>query len=204
MKMILKLLIVCVLCIVTVGILYVVGILIYASITEFKPAQIEELTTAKTSVQTIPTGKELSLLSWNIGYSGLGKEMDFFYEGGDMVQPKELQNNEYLKGIIDFASQNDSIDFLLFQEVDFDSKRSYYTNQSDLLHSILTNYYKIQTSIQRGFRSGFFLAIGIFISDLTALILAYFGATQFLGHDPRENFLFSIIGGSFRFLARKG
>jgi len=53
----------------------------------------------------------------------------------------------------------------------------------------------IQTSIQRGFRSGFFLAIGIFISDLTALILAYFGATQFLGHDPRENFLFSIIGG---------
>ena len=53
----------------------------------------------------------------------------------------------------------------------------------------------IQTSIQRGFRSGFFLAIGIFISDLAALILAYFGATRFLGHDPRENFLFSIIGG---------
>ncbi len=53
----------------------------------------------------------------------------------------------------------------------------------------------IQTSIQRGFRSGFFLAIGIFISDLTALMLAYFGATQFLGKDPRENFLFSIIGG---------
>jgi len=53
----------------------------------------------------------------------------------------------------------------------------------------------IQTSIQRGFRSGFFLAIGIFVSDLTALILVYFGATQFLGHDPRENFLFSIIGG---------
>jgi len=53
----------------------------------------------------------------------------------------------------------------------------------------------IQTSIQRGFRSGFFLAIGIFISDLAALILAYLGATRFLGHDPRENFLFSIIGG---------
>jgi len=53
----------------------------------------------------------------------------------------------------------------------------------------------IQTSIQRGFRSGFFLALGIFISDFTALLLAYFGATQFLGKDPRENFLFSIIGG---------
>ena len=53
----------------------------------------------------------------------------------------------------------------------------------------------IQTSIHRGFRSGVFLAIGIFVSDLTALILAYFGATQFLGNDPRENTLFSIIGG---------
>ncbi len=53
----------------------------------------------------------------------------------------------------------------------------------------------IQTSIHRGFRSGAFLAIGIFFSDLTALILAYFGSVQFLGSDPRENTLFSIIGG---------
>lgn len=53
----------------------------------------------------------------------------------------------------------------------------------------------IQTSIQRGFRSGFFLALGIFISDFSALLLAYFGATQFLGKDPRQNFIFSIIGG---------
>ncbi len=53
----------------------------------------------------------------------------------------------------------------------------------------------IQTSIQRGFRSGFFLAFGIFTSDLMALTLAYFGATQFLGSDPRDNLLFSIIGG---------
>jgi threonine/homoserine/homoserine lactone efflux protein len=53
----------------------------------------------------------------------------------------------------------------------------------------------IQTSIHRGFRSWAFLAIGIFLSDFTALLLTYFGATQFLGSDPRENFLFSIIGG---------
>jgi threonine/homoserine/homoserine lactone efflux protein len=53
----------------------------------------------------------------------------------------------------------------------------------------------IQTSIQRGFRSGFFLALGIFTSDLIALSLAYFGATQFLGSDPRDNLVFSIVGG---------
>jgi threonine/homoserine/homoserine lactone efflux protein len=53
----------------------------------------------------------------------------------------------------------------------------------------------IQTGIHRGFRSAAFMAIGVFFSDFTALTLAYFGATQFLGSDPRENTLFSIIGG---------
>ena len=53
----------------------------------------------------------------------------------------------------------------------------------------------IQTSIHRGFRSGALLATGIFISDLFALVLCYFGASQLLGKDPRENVYFSIIGG---------
>lgn len=53
----------------------------------------------------------------------------------------------------------------------------------------------IQTSIQRGFKTGIFLAIGIFVSDLAALVLSYFGATQLLGSDPRENIYFSITGG---------
>ncbi len=53
----------------------------------------------------------------------------------------------------------------------------------------------IQTSIHRGFNRGAMLAIGIFISDLVALVLCYFGATQILGDDPRENIYFSVIGG---------
>ena len=53
----------------------------------------------------------------------------------------------------------------------------------------------IQTSIHRGFKYGAFLAAGIFISDLVALLLIYFGASQILGDDPRENKYFSIIGG---------
>jgi threonine/homoserine/homoserine lactone efflux protein len=53
----------------------------------------------------------------------------------------------------------------------------------------------IQTSIHRGFRFGAYLAIGIFLSDLVALLLCYFGASQILGSDPRENKYFSIIGG---------
>lgn len=53
----------------------------------------------------------------------------------------------------------------------------------------------IQTSIHRGFNRGALLAIGIFLSDLFALVLCYFGAAQILGEDPRENIYFSVIGG---------
>lgn len=53
----------------------------------------------------------------------------------------------------------------------------------------------IQTSIQRSFKTGVFLALGIFLSDLLALVLSYYGATTLLGSDPRENIYFSIIGG---------
>ncbi|GAB4329748.1 MAG: LysE family transporter [Bacteroidales bacterium] len=53
----------------------------------------------------------------------------------------------------------------------------------------------IQTSIHRGFRSGFFLATGIFFSDLFALTVTYLGASQIVGNDPRDNVYFSIAGG---------
>lgn len=53
----------------------------------------------------------------------------------------------------------------------------------------------IQTSIHRGFNRGAMLAIGIFLSDLFALVLSYFGASQILGDDPRQNIYFSVVGG---------
>lgn len=53
----------------------------------------------------------------------------------------------------------------------------------------------IQTSIHRGFKSGGLMAIGIFISDIFALLLCYFGFSQILGEDPRQNFIFGIVGG---------
>jgi threonine/homoserine/homoserine lactone efflux protein len=53
----------------------------------------------------------------------------------------------------------------------------------------------IQTSIHRGFRSGALLATGIFLSDFFALVVCYFGASQIVGSDPRENVYFSVIGG---------
>jgi hypothetical protein len=77
----------------------------------------------------IHTGKVLSMITWNIGYAGLGKEMDFFYEGGRQVRPSFELSEKYLEGIISYIGLNRSTDFFLFQEVDLRSKRSYNKDQ---------------------------------------------------------------------------
>lgn len=53
----------------------------------------------------------------------------------------------------------------------------------------------VQTSIHRGFRSGIYLAIGIFLSDITLVFLCYMGAMQIIssGHN---RLIFGVIAGS--------
>jgi threonine/homoserine/homoserine lactone efflux protein len=52
----------------------------------------------------------------------------------------------------------------------------------------------IQTSIHRGFKSGFFLALGIFLSDLTLVLLCYLGASQVI-NAATNKLVLGIIGG---------
>ena len=69
--------------------------------------------------------------------------MDFFYEGGKMVRPEESLCQKYIRGIVDVITANDSVDFFLFQEVDFNSKRSYYQDQAEIIASAISdiNYF---------------------------------------------------------------
>jgi len=52
----------------------------------------------------------------------------------------------------------------------------------------------IQTSIHRGFTSGFFLAFGIFLSDIMLVVLCFLGALQILSNDYNRLF-FGIVSG---------
>ena len=70
-----------------------------------------------------------SILTWNIGYAGLDASMDFFYEGGEQSQQTKEQTAQNLHEICRFIQRNDSVDFILLQEVDINSRRSYNVNQ---------------------------------------------------------------------------
>ncbi|MCF8368992.1 MAG: endonuclease/exonuclease/phosphatase family protein [Bacteroidales bacterium] len=140
MKIALKLIIGCVLCIISIFVFYLVGVIIYSLITAFHPDEEEVLIANKNSDKGINALDTLTALSWNIGYAGLGKEMDFFYEEGKKVKPTAEEHNKYLTGIGDFIQKQSNIDFGFFQEVDFKSNRSYKTNEYDYLQKRLADH----------------------------------------------------------------
>jgi endonuclease/exonuclease/phosphatase family metal-dependent hydrolase len=71
----------------------------------------------------------LTLLTWNIGYFGLGKECDFFYDGGRMTRPSKSEYLKYSGEALEYLMQTEKADFYFFQEVDLISRRSFYDDQ---------------------------------------------------------------------------
>lgn len=101
------------------------GLFGYLTVTEFKPEPVEPLPVRQLqSVEGVPEG-ELRVLSWNIGYAGLGEGSDFFMDGGTHSKSADLSTvNRYLAGIRDSIAGTGA-DLVLLQEVDTDSSRTY-------------------------------------------------------------------------------
>jgi len=117
-----------------------VGMIAYALISDYKPKAIEGVFTSDRPDKLSDT-MEISLLTWNIGYCGLDKEMDFFYDGGTKVITPKVKCTENLKAVKSFFGNNDSIDFFLVQEIDKNSKRSYGINEFDLIGKLLDTHH---------------------------------------------------------------
>ena len=102
--------------------------------TEFNPAPVEaaEVTRAG-DVDTLKGGNSLTVLSWNVGYGGLGKDSDFFMDGGkDARSADEATVKAYLGGI-SAAIEESGADLVLLQEVDSDSSRTYGIDERSFL-----------------------------------------------------------------------
>jgi endonuclease/exonuclease/phosphatase family metal-dependent hydrolase len=93
-------------------------------------------------------GESLPLISdtfrvmcWNIGYGGLGAEMDFFFDGGDKVRTSFGQQQENEDGITALLKAMEATDFFLLQEVDSSARRSWGRNQKEWLASLYPHYH---------------------------------------------------------------
>ena len=123
--------------VVVIVLLVLGGLLGWLTATEYQPAEREAvvLAPADASAPKLSAEGPVTVLSWNIGYAGLGKDSDFFMDGGKNARSADkMQVSEYLAGIYSTVyNTGESPDLVLLQEVDVDSSRTYGINETALL-----------------------------------------------------------------------
>ena len=106
--------------------------LLTAVITDYRPAEREVLQDrsglSSGVAEALPDS--LSILCWNIGYGGLGDDMDFFYDGGTQVRTSRER-----------TLARHSPDIILLQEVDECSRRTYRINEVKMLQEAFPDYH---------------------------------------------------------------
>jgi len=114
-------------------------LLLTATLSDYKPDE-QTLLGEDHEAARLKVSNEYNVMIWNIGYCGLDEGMDFFYDGGKLVRPENEQVLKNLDAVKGFISKQDSVDFILLQEVDIQSRRSYYTNQQDSLRNLKPDF----------------------------------------------------------------
>ena len=121
-------------------VLLVVAFFGVLTVTEYKPADSEGIDSYGTAMEELNVGDSVDVVTWNIGYGGLGAEEDFFMDGGSRVHPyssDEVWNNIY--AIEDYLYDCDA-DAIFLQEIDIDASRTYHINEVDTISGYLGNY----------------------------------------------------------------
>lgn len=105
-------------------IILVAGMLLFLTITEYKPDPAESLTVSEGGEKALQTGDSITAVSWNIGYGALGDNADFFMDGGTGVRTADAERlDTNLSAILSFL-QESGADVYLLQETDRNSARS--------------------------------------------------------------------------------
>lgn len=118
-------------------VLSIIGYLVFS---DYNPDQVENVELVNNPSKMIKVSEPLTFYSWNIGYCGLGKDEDFFMDGGHNSRPKDITVVErYLNGVTHFIEQVDA-DFIMLQEIDIDSKRTYGINEKKEIDNLLSEY----------------------------------------------------------------
>ena len=130
MKKILKVLLILVLIVIAAAAL----LFGWLTAAEYRPAPVEDAEVLRTGENaSLAVGDFVTVLSWNVGYGGLGKDSDFFMDGGKDSKSADRETvGRYLEGIHRTIVDQDP-DLVLLQEVDTDSSRTYGIDERGLL-----------------------------------------------------------------------
>lgn len=113
--------------------------LLYATIDDYRPSEVSTQPT-ECEPDIIIDSLQIKLLIWNIGYAGLDASMDFFYDGGKQMRPDRDGVEANMKGINSTLAAYKDFDFIMLQEVDQKSKRSYHINEFQNIKDQFNDY----------------------------------------------------------------
>lgn len=137
---------------------YVGGLLLYGTLTDWAPRgeRAVEVLSVPAIAPPVVADSIVRLLTWNVGYGGLGAEDYFYYNRGDFfwtdlgkARTPSDRVDRYVAGQ-QLTVANVQSDFFLLQEIDTASRRSYYTNQLDSVRRVRPDY---ATAYAPNFRS---------------------------------------------------
>ncbi len=121
------------------GVVAFAGLVGYLTATDYNPPEVVKLAVEGQALEEAPS--KLSILTWNIGYAGLGKNMDFFFDGGEHVRDTKENTIRNLENISKFLEKmKGKVDIFLIQEIDTDSDRTYRINEYERLKEVLNGY----------------------------------------------------------------
>ena len=136
-KTVLKIISFALLCVFSVALLYVGYVVVtYDRIEDMQSLEIDGSAASDTAL----VGTEYTIVTQNLGFGAYTREFTFFMDGG---RESRADSAESVRGCIDAGIDVVSAldpDFILFQEVDLDSTRSYHIDQYALLSEGFPNY----------------------------------------------------------------
>ena len=126
--------------IVLAAIIILAGYLAYVLISYHRLPDNIVLETVGTSDKTVSIGEEYTMVSYNIGFAAYTKDFGFFMDGGNESRARSKDAvYENMDNITVLMSDFDA-DFLVIEEVDFDSTRSYHVDERELIINALDGY----------------------------------------------------------------
>lgn len=115
----------------------VAALLIWLTATQLNvKTETAVVTHGENSTASFAPGDDVSILTWNVGYAGLGEESDFFMDGGKQVRaPSKAVVEKNMDGIVSTVEALDA-DFTFLQEIEADpSTRSYGIEEAERMRT---------------------------------------------------------------------
>jgi len=129
--------------------LVVLGYVAYVFLTYSRIEDKQDIEVEGNSSSVVKLGEEYTIVTFNLGFGAYTPDFTFFMDGGDDSRAKSEESvRECINGAIG-VTKGFSPDFVLYQEVDTDSTRSYHVDEAAMIkesfkdfdHAFACNYH---------------------------------------------------------------